>query len=73
MAAFSPDKRVTLSDVATGAAKGRMSRDQITYSERGNLQGVQFFAVAGKVYEMAKRAGLGREIPTEWFLQDIRD
>src|SRR3990170_2932979 len=27
----------------------------------------------GNVYELAKRAGLGREIPTEWFLQDIRD
>ena len=23
--------------------------------------------------ELAKGAGLGREIPTEWFLQDIRD
>ena len=33
----------------------------------------QFHAVAGKVYELAKQAGLGREIPTEWFLQDIRD
>ena len=47
--------------------------DQISYSERGNLQGAQFYAVAGKVYEAAKRAGLGREIPTEWFLQDIRN
>jgi alanine dehydrogenase len=68
-----PDRRVTLADLATGAVKGRTSRDQITYSERGNLQGVQFFAVAGKIYELAKRAGLGREIPTEWLLQDIRD
>jgi alanine dehydrogenase len=68
-----PDRRVTLADLATGKVKGRTSRDQITYSERGNLQGAQFFAVAGKVYELAKRAGLGREIPTEWFLQDIRD
>ncbi len=68
-----PDKRVTLADLAMGKVKGRISREQITYSERGNLQGVQFFAVAGKVYELAKRAGLGREIPTEWFLQDIRD
>lgn len=68
-----PDKRVTLADLATGKVKGRTNSDQITYSERGNLQGVQFFAVAGKIYEAAKRAGLGREIPTEWFLQDIRD
>jgi ornithine cyclodeaminase/alanine dehydrogenase-like protein (mu-crystallin family) len=68
-----PDKRVTLADLATGKTRGRTAREQITYSERGNLQGVQFFAVAGKIYELAKRGGLGREIPTEWFLQDIRD
>ncbi len=68
-----PDKRVTLADLATGKVKGRTGRAQITYSERGNLQGVQFFAIAGKIYELAKRANLGREIPTEWFLQDIRD
>jgi ornithine cyclodeaminase/alanine dehydrogenase-like protein (mu-crystallin family) len=68
-----PDRRITLSDLVAGKVKGRTSPDQITYSERGNLQGAQFHAVAGKVYELAKRAGLGREIPTEWFLQDIRD
>jgi ornithine cyclodeaminase/alanine dehydrogenase-like protein (mu-crystallin family) len=68
-----PDRRVTLVDLVEGKAKGRTSADQITYSERGNLQGAQFYAVAGKVYELAKRAGLGREIPTEWFLQDIRN
>ncbi|HSQ14497.1 MAG TPA: hypothetical protein VLM90_15835, partial [Candidatus Deferrimicrobium sp.] len=68
-----PDRRVTLADLVTGKAKGRSSADQITYSERVNLQGAQFHAVAGKFYELAKEAGLGREIPTEWFLQDIRD
>jgi ornithine cyclodeaminase/alanine dehydrogenase-like protein (mu-crystallin family) len=68
-----PDKRVTLADLVSGKAKGRTSNEQITYSERGNLQGAQFFAVAGRIYEAAKQAGLGREIPTEWFLQDIRD
>ena len=68
-----PDKRVTLAELVQGGRKGRTSADQVTYSERGNLQGAQFFAVAGKVYEAAKSAGLGREIPTEWFLQDIRN
>jgi ornithine cyclodeaminase/alanine dehydrogenase-like protein (mu-crystallin family) len=68
-----PDRRVTLADLVSGRVKGRTSPDQITYSERGNLQGTQFHAVAGKVYELAKQAGLGREIPTGWFLQDIRD
>ena len=68
-----PDKRVTLADIVSGKSKGRTSKDQITYSERGNLQGAQFFSIGGKVYEAVKAAGLGREIPTEWFLQDIRD
>jgi ornithine cyclodeaminase/alanine dehydrogenase-like protein (mu-crystallin family) len=68
-----PDKRVTLADLIHGKVQGRTAAEQITYSERGNLQGAQFYAVAGKVYEAAKRAGLGRKIPTEWFLQDIRN
>src|SRR3954469_17613137 len=68
-----PDKRVTLADLVQGKVRGRSSVDQITYSERGNLQGAQFYAVAGKVYEAARRARRGREIPTEWFLQDIRN
>jgi alanine dehydrogenase len=73
LGAATTGRRVSLADLAAGTVKGRTSGDQITYSERGNLQGAQFFAVAGKVYELAKRAGLGREIPTEWFLQDIRN
>jgi alanine dehydrogenase len=67
------DKVVYFEDIIKGTNRGRSSGDQITYSERGNLQGAQFFAVAGRVYELAKAAGLGREIPTEWLLQDIRD
>jgi ornithine cyclodeaminase/alanine dehydrogenase-like protein (mu-crystallin family) len=66
-------RRVSLADLASGRAQGRASADQITYSERGNLQGAQFYAVASKVYELAKQQGLGREIPTDWFLQDIRN
>jgi len=71
--AIAEDRAVFLADLLSGSKKGRTSPKQITYSERGNLQGAQFFAVAGKVYELAKEKGLGREIPTEWFLQDIRD
>ncbi|HEY4136635.1 MAG TPA: ornithine cyclodeaminase family protein [Alphaproteobacteria bacterium] len=67
------DRIVTFADIIGGTNRGRSSKDQITYSERGNLQGNQFWAVAGAVYEAAKTKGVGREIPTEWFLQDIRD
>jgi alanine dehydrogenase len=68
-----PDKVVYLAEVLSGAKSARRSDREITYSERGNLQGAQFYAVAGLVYEAARKAGLGREIPTEWFLQDVRD
>ena len=67
------DKSVMLADVLSGRRKGRTSPAQVTYSERGNVQGAQFYSVAGKVYELAKAEGLGKEIPTDWLLQDIRD
>lgn len=67
------DKSVMLADVLSGRRKGRTSSAQVTYSERGNVQGAQFYSVAGKVYELAKAEGLGKEIPTDWLLQDIRD
>jgi alanine dehydrogenase len=68
-----PDKRVTLGDIVSGKTAGRTSEEQITWSERGNLQGAQFYAVAATVYELATAAKLGYEIPTRLFLQHIRD
>ncbi|MBM2810054.1 MAG: ornithine cyclodeaminase [Chloroflexi bacterium] len=64
---------VSLDGLLAGREQGRTSSEQITHSARGNLQGAQFFAVGGMVYEAARAAGVGRELPTEWFLQDIRD
>lgn len=62
----------TFNDLASGKAR-RGSRDEITlYLNTGN-QGLQFAAVGGAVYRKAREQGLGRELPTEWFLQDIRD
>jgi len=71
--AIAEDRAILLADFLSGKKKGRTSKKQITYSERGNIQGAQFFAVAGKAYELAKAKGLGKEIPTDWLLQDIRD
>ena len=64
---------VLYADVLAGRALGRSHVDQVTYSERGNIQGAQFYAVAGAVYEAAIKSGKTHEIPTDWFLQDIRD
>lgn len=60
-------------DLVSGRAQGRTSAEQVTFYRNVGNQGLQFSSVGGFVYEQARRLGLGREIPTEWFLQDIRD
>ena len=66
------DRLIYLAEVIKTGYFDRQSED-VTYSERGNLQGNQFHAVAGLLYEKALEAGVSREIPTELFLQDIRN
>lgn len=69
-----PSRMVTLEQlIGERRSSVRTDRSQITYSERGNLQGHQFWSVAGKVYEAVRKRGLGRELPTEWFTQNIRN
>lgn len=63
----------SLVDVIVGRAKGRQSPDDITLFINSGTQGLQFAAVGGKVYQLARERDLGREVPTDWFLQDIRD
>ena len=60
-------------DLVTGKCKGRTSRDQVTFYRNVGNQGLQFSSVGGWVYQQAVKQKKGREIPTEWFLQDIRD
>ena len=63
-------KLVRLPDVLVGKASARDDDSQVTgFTNEGT--GVQFAAVAMKVYEEAKKRKLGREVPLEWFLQDI--
>ena len=60
-------------DVVSGKAPGRTRRDQITqYRPVGNW-GLQFSSVGALVYRRAQEQGLGRTLPTEWFLQDIKN
>ena len=60
-------------DLITGKAPGRTRDDQITFYHNMGNQGLQFSSVGALVYRKAREAGLGREIPTDWLLQDIRD
>lgn len=72
-------RTVPLVDLISGRAKGRANDREISASggvrggAGGGKQGLQFVTVGSLVYDLAKAAGLGREVPTEWFLQDIRD
>jgi ornithine cyclodeaminase/alanine dehydrogenase-like protein (mu-crystallin family) len=62
-----------LTDVMSGKIKGRTDRNQVTFFANSGTQGLQFASTAGYVVREAKRRGLGQQIPTDWFLQDIRD
>jgi len=63
----------TLVDIIAGRAKGRTEDRQASFFLNVGAIGAQFEGVAAAVYRKARDQGLGREIPTEWFLQDIRD
>jgi len=60
-------------DLISGRVPGCERDDQITLYQNSGMQGLQFSAVGGHVYRKVKEAGLGRQLPTEWFTQDIRD
>jgi len=64
------EKTDSLPDLLLGRVRGRETRDQITCTLNEGT-GVQFAAVALKVYQEAKAKGLGKEIPLDWFLQDV--
>lgn len=64
---------VEFRDVLQGRAPGRRSDDEVTFFQNSGHQGIQFSSVGALCWREAKKAGLGRELPTEWFLQDIRD
>jgi alanine dehydrogenase len=59
-------------DLLTGKVPSRSSDKQITFFLNNIGTGVQFAAMGYCAYKGAKEKRLGREIPTEWFLQDIK-
>jgi alanine dehydrogenase len=63
----------SLAELIAGKVKGRTSERQTTWFLNLGVMGVQFAAVCTAVYHAAREGGVGREIPTEWFTQSIRD
>jgi alanine dehydrogenase len=60
-------------DLYYGRAKGRENDQQITFYHNFGNQGLAFASLGGYALNKARKMGLGREIPTEWFLQDVRN
>jgi ornithine cyclodeaminase/alanine dehydrogenase-like protein (mu-crystallin family) len=59
-------------DLIAGKAPSRTNDKQITFFLNNVGTGVQFAAMGYCAYRAAKENGLGHEIPTDWFLQDIK-
>lgn len=74
-ASFLQPKMRTLGGIIAETESGRTDRDQVTLFSGSGLGsaglGIQLISVAARAYQKAKDAGLGRELPSEWFTQDI--
>ena len=60
-----------IGDLLTGKIKGRIAAGEITCFVNNIGMGMQFAAVGGYVYKLARAKGVGKEIPTDWFLQTV--
>jgi alanine dehydrogenase len=65
------DKLPTIPDLITGRAQGRQSDREVTCFLNNIGLGYQFAAAGAVVYRNAKGSGLGHELPTEWFTEDV--
>ena len=59
-----------LGDLLVGRFPGRSHRHQITVFANNTGMGLQIAAVGAQAFALAKAKGLGREVPTEWFLEE---
>ena len=66
-------KMPRLVDLIAGKERGRTDDHQTSFFLNVGAIGAQFEGVAAAVYNKARAQKLGTEIPSEWFLQDIRD
>ena len=62
---------ITLADLCAEKAEGRTNDRQKTYFANNEGHGVQFSVAGAFVLKRAREQHVGRELPTEWFLQDI--
>jgi ornithine cyclodeaminase/alanine dehydrogenase-like protein (mu-crystallin family) len=69
--ALDPGRIVLLPDIVAGRHPGRTHADQITLFGGFNTfgPGTAYAAVGAVILERARERGIGRELPTDWFIQ----
>jgi ornithine cyclodeaminase/alanine dehydrogenase-like protein (mu-crystallin family) len=65
------DKLPTLPDLIAGRAAGRGSDREVTCFINNIGLGYQFAAAGALLYRKAKGSGLGHDLPTDWFTEDV--
>jgi alanine dehydrogenase len=61
----------TLPDLIVGRTPGRESDEQVTCFLNNLGLGYQFAAAGSVVYRKAKESGVGHDLPTDWFTEDV--
>ena len=65
------EKLPTLPQLVSGQIAGRKSAADVTCFINNIGLGYQFAAAGALVYRKAKEAGVGRDLPTDWFTEDV--
>jgi len=60
-----------LKDLVTNKAQGRANAQESTYFLNNISVGLLFAAVGAAVYSEAVATDIGRELPTDWFLESV--
>jgi alanine dehydrogenase len=64
-------KLPTLPELIAGKVAGRRSAEEVTCFMNNIGLGYQFAAAGAVVYRKAKESGIGHELPTDWFTEDV--
>jgi alanine dehydrogenase len=64
-------KLPTLPELIAGKVEGRRSDNEVTCFMNNLGLGYQFAAAGAVVYRKAKETGIGHELPTDWFTEDV--
>jgi ornithine cyclodeaminase/alanine dehydrogenase-like protein (mu-crystallin family) len=66
-------RHIAFPDIILGKQSGRLRDEEISCFYISNPSGVQLAYLGAFIVEQAKRLGLGRELPSEWFSEAEKD